>query len=591
MGPVLSSQPGGTPCRAAAAMTLDVARGTGTAVGSPRIPNPIPFTPSAHPPSHCVVPSIQRFLQKGRAQTSTAAAKKGCAVDVVEQWASTQQRAPRRSAVRLADKRRAAFHSALTASLHRIHQDFLAHVLPPAPQSQPAAAHIHPSPQSRRSAFPVAAASGMGCASRGLRGEESQHGAAGAEERGSEAEKGEQECSAVPAEERMEEEGRFEAGGVDLEESGIVRGGRGRSRGVLHTDTHGHAGQGRGAKGGKGKQQREARVGRQNKQRRKGGAAGDESDKTGEVEEGAMEGGERAEEGEKKAGSDGGAGSQNSSSVSPFLLTPVLLPLLQLRCLSASPPHLPPAVALGIRARSPWVHRSCWSISTRDSDHWVRWVRAVGERGKVLQGRGEGCCKGGGKGAAREGGLLGRVDTWLASGCKELPGRFSNFLPPHASLFLCYAHFPAPHTPPHTLSSLSPNLLASPSADLPVPVSLPPYLPASLPPCRPTSLSPSLPASPSAYLPTSPSAYLPTSLPPYLPVGLPIYRSASNLPHQVVHCEELPQRKPRYGNLASQLCPATWHTLARAGVSQLYSHQVSTHGSYLSMPLQPLSLQ
>ncbi|CAI7868547.1 unnamed protein product [Closterium sp. NIES-53] len=143
----------------------------------------------------------------------------------------TQQRTPRRSPARLADKRRAAFHSALTAALHRFHADFLAHVLPPAPHSQPAATHIHPSPQSCSSASPVVVASGMGCASRGLRGEESQHGAAGAAEGGSEAEQGEQECSAVLGEERMVEEGRFEAGGVDVEESGRVRGGKGKKQG------------------------------------------------------------------------------------------------------------------------------------------------------------------------------------------------------------------------------------------------------------------------------------------------------------------------------------------------------------------------
>ncbi|CAI5471189.1 unnamed protein product, partial [Closterium sp. Yama58-4] len=574
MGPVLSSQSGGTPRRAAAAMTLDGAHGTGTAIGSPRIPDPIPFSPSAHPPSHCVVPSSQRFPPKERAQISAAAIRRGCAVDVVEQRISsnppelaaprtdggakqnesaevdngsqaledfvspgrrggkaavagggkgrgdggalvvvvgmwdpsrppeqqikrggmllqvptvphfppgTQQRTPRRSAVKLADKRRAAFHSALTAALHRTHQDFLDHVLPPAPQSQPAAAHIHPSPQSRRSAFPVAAASGMGCASRGLQGEESQHGAAGAAEGGSEAEQGEQECSAVPGEERMVEEGRFEAGGVDVEESGRVRGGKEKKQGCTgvkqsagsmawhadfpfedisvsmllaeaasfhssqHIDAHVHARHGGVKKGGKAKQQREARAGRQSKQRRKGGAAGDESVKTGEVEEGAMESGEGAEEGGKKGGCDGGAGCGGDewweeAGVGSQRYTPPCPP----RQLKKVPPcNNSPSV-------SPFPSHSCFSL-------------------------------------------------------------------------------PSPVTP----------------------------LSAHIPPASPSLCC-------AGHQSTEPMG---------APQLLEHLKQGLGSLGQVVHCEELPQRKPRYGKLASQLCPATWHALARAGVSQLYSHQ------------------
>ncbi|CAI5473099.1 unnamed protein product, partial [Closterium sp. Yama58-4] len=89
MGPVLSSQPGGTPRLAAATATLTGQRGIGTAVGSPRLLNPIPFSPSAHPPYPCIVTSSQRFPPNGRAQTNAVAANKGCAVDVVEQRASS----------------------------------------------------------------------------------------------------------------------------------------------------------------------------------------------------------------------------------------------------------------------------------------------------------------------------------------------------------------------------------------------------------------------------------------------------------------------------------------------------------------------
>ncbi|CAI5968855.1 unnamed protein product [Closterium sp. NIES-65] len=285
------------------------------------LPSPLPSLPLLFRVYHC--PPEQQIKRGGMVMQGT------------------QQRIPHRRAVRLADKRRAAFHSALTAALHRIHADFLAHVFPPAPQSQPTL-HLHPSvPQSRRQASPVAAASG-----RGLRGEESQHGAVGAAEVGSEEkdeDEDEDEGSTVQRERRMKGKRRLETAGDDIEENGQGTEGDGKKQGrsgvkqsadsvawhvdfpfedisvsmllaeaasfhsSQHTDAHTHAGQGRGGKGGKGKQQREAFVGRQSKQRRKGGAAGDESAKTGEVEEGAMEGGEGAEKGGKKRG-DGGCG-------------------------------------------------------------------------------------------------------------------------------------------------------------------------------------------------------------------------------------------------------------------------------------------
>ncbi|CAI5516739.1 unnamed protein product [Closterium sp. Naga37s-1] len=116
-----------------------------------------------------------------------------------------------------------------------------------------------------------------------------------------------------------------------------------------HTDAHAHAGQGRGGKGGKGKQQREACVGRQNKQRRKGGAAGDESVKTGEVEEGAMEGGEGAEKGGKKGGCDAGAGCGGDEGTCHLSPPSPSHPCFSLPCNSVvcplSPPYLPLVVS------------------------------------------------------------------------------------------------------------------------------------------------------------------------------------------------------------------------------------------------------
>ncbi|CAI5494579.1 unnamed protein product [Closterium sp. Naga37s-1] len=367
----------------------------------------------------------------------------------------TQQRTPHRSAVRLADKRRAAFHSALTAALHRIHADFLAHVLPPAPQSHPAS-QTHPSvPQSRRSASPVAAASGQG-----LRGEESQHGAAGAGKVGSEAVPGEGEDkdedgdedagSTVQRERRMKGKRRLKTAGDVVEERGGGKGEEAKKQGRTgvkqsadsmewhadfpfedisvsmllaeaasfhssqYTDNHTHAELGGGGKGGKAKQQRKSCIGRQSKQRRKGGAAGDESDKTGEVEEGAVEDGDGAEKDGKKGGCDGGAGCGD--------------------------------------------------------DEW--WEEA-------------------GIGSQR-------------------------------------------YTPP-----------------------CPPRQLKKVPPCNSTE----------------------TMSAPQL---LEHLKQGLGSLGQVVHCEELPQRKPRYGKLASQLCPATWHALARAGVSQLYSHQVKAIGAALA---------
>ncbi|GJP39287.1 hypothetical protein CLOM_g23675 [Closterium sp. NIES-68] len=340
-----------------------------------------------------------------------------------------QQRTPHRSAVRLADKRRGAFLTALTAALHRIHADFLAHI-------QPTTSHIrHPTRpavaltqnQTTTRVDPAIAAADMGCASRGLRGEESQNGAAGAGEGGDEALQGEEEeGSALPGEEEGEEEN------------------------------------------GKGK------------------------------------------EGVSKKGRKGvkqSAGSVAWHADFPFediSVSTLLAEAASLQCTLDADAHADADVDAGVLG--------CSGGQGKDGKggRSEQQTKAhEGRKGKLR--RTKGASENSGQ-QAEGGGAKGSDDC--ASGCEGDEG--------------CEAE-----------------------AGMPLQRYLPPHPPRQLkkvPPCNSTE-------------PMAAQQLL-----EHLKQGLGSLG-------QVVHCEQLPQRNACYRELASQLCPATWHALARLGVSRLYSHQ------------------